>query len=49
MKDKQNDWDQYSSDADKRSDSVYNEKEIAYLDKYGAMAKNAIDVRIYWI
>lgn len=44
MKNRQNDWGNDSSDGDKKSDSVYNEKEIAYLDKYSEMVKNAIDV-----
>lgn len=46
----ENNWDKYSSDNDKKdndkesSSSVYNEKELEYLDKYIPLVKNAMDV-----
>jgi hypothetical protein len=45
--DKHNDWDKYSEKSHNDSVSVYNEKELHYLDKYLPMVQNAFDVRYY--
>lgn len=51
-----NNWEQHSVDNDRKdngkeydnesSSSVYNEKELEYLDKYTPLVKNAMDVSI---